>query len=124
MEHQPGDKIRASTVVSGRKVMAQKMVIEVLDDIDGGPADGTTAFGFDSRMFEIDLSSKNRAKLEKALQPFIDAGRRTSSARRKTSPAAKHDQRAVRAWGQENGFKVSERGRIPAEVTAAYEAAH
>ena len=30
----------------------------------------------------------------------------------------------VRAWARENGFAVSERGRIPAEIWAAYEAAH
>lgn len=104
--------------------MAQRMQVFYEDDIDGSEAEGTTTFGFDGKTFEIDLSGKNRAKLEKALAPFIDAGRRTSSARRKTSSAPRHDQRAVREWGQQNGFKVSERGRIPAEVTAAYEAAH
>ena len=32
--------------------------------------------------------------------------------------------RAVRAWANENGLTVSDRGRIPADIIAAYEAAH
>ncbi|SER25024.1 DNA polymerase-3 subunit epsilon [Actinokineospora terrae] len=31
---------------------------------------------------------------------------------------------AVRAWGQANGYRVSDRGRIPLEVTNAYQRAH
>ena len=30
----------------------------------------------------------------------------------------------VRAWARENGFEVSPRGRVPAEVQAAWQAAH
>jgi hypothetical protein len=30
----------------------------------------------------------------------------------------------VRAWARENGYQISDRGRIPAEVTEAYSAAH
>jgi hypothetical protein len=30
----------------------------------------------------------------------------------------------VRAWAKENGFEVSERGRISAEIREAYDAAH
>ena len=30
----------------------------------------------------------------------------------------------VRAWAKENGYSVSERGRVPAAVLEAYEAAH
>jgi hypothetical protein len=34
------------------------------------------------------------------------------------------DRAAVRAWAQEAGLAVSERGRISAEVMNQYEAAH
>jgi hypothetical protein len=34
------------------------------------------------------------------------------------------DTAAVRAWARENGYQISDRGRIPAEVTEAYSAAH
>jgi hypothetical protein len=30
----------------------------------------------------------------------------------------------VRAWARDQGIKISERGRIPAEVLAKYNAAH
>jgi hypothetical protein len=30
----------------------------------------------------------------------------------------------IRAWAAENGYEVSARGRVPAEVRAAYEAAN
>jgi hypothetical protein len=31
---------------------------------------------------------------------------------------------AVRAWARQNGHQVSDRGRIPASVQAAYDKAH
>jgi hypothetical protein len=34
------------------------------------------------------------------------------------------DTKAVRQWASENGYNVSSRGRIPAEVVQAYEAAN
>lgn len=34
------------------------------------------------------------------------------------------DTAAVRAWARENGYEISDRGRLPAEVTEAYAAAH
>ena len=34
------------------------------------------------------------------------------------------DLAAVRAWAKDNGFEVSERGRISQKVTDAYSAAH
>lgn len=37
-----------------------------------------------------------------------------------TSP----DTSAVRAWAREHGFDVADRGRLPAEVRQAYDAAH
>lgn len=45
----------------------------------------------------------------------------------KKSTAAKKkgpDPAAVRAWAEENGYEVSPRGRVPADVLAAYEAAN
>lgn len=36
--------------------------------------------------------------------------------------AAKASVSEVRAWAKENGFEISDRGRLPAEVWAAWEA--
>lgn len=46
------------------------------DDLDGSDDAETISFGFGGVVYEIDLGQKNRAKLEKALAPFIEAGRR------------------------------------------------
>jgi hypothetical protein len=107
--------------------MAKTVSVVVTDDLDGSPEAETVAFAFNGQGYEIDLGQKSRAKLEKSLQPFVDAGRRT--AQRRTGKAARDtgpsiDRAAVRAWAVGQGLKVSERGRISAEVMSKYEAAH
>ena len=109
--------------------MAQKTVVTLEDDIDGSEAGGTVTFALNGVQYELDLSGKNHDKLLKAFEPYVSGGRkvRTGAARssRGTAPAPKrHDQSAVREWARAEGMKVSERGRIPADVLAKYEAAH
>ena len=107
--------------------MAQTVNVVVTDDLDGSPDAETVTFGFDGQSYEIDLGKKNRAKFEKSLQPFMDAGRRTTlrrTARAARGGRSRTDNAAVRAWAAEHGLKVSERGRIGAEVVSKYEAAH
>ena len=68
-------------------IMAKTVNVVVTDDLDGTREAQTVAFTFYGQGYEIDLGQKNRAKLEKSLQPFMDAGRRTT-AQRKTAKAA------------------------------------
>jgi len=111
--------------------MAQRVNIVLDDDLDGGPADETVTFALDGVSYEIDLSSANAAALRDALAPYVGHGRR-SGGRRASSPrssaprasAGKRDLADVREWARQNGHKVSERGRISAEVQAAYDKAH
>ena len=108
--------------------MAKTINVVVTDDIDGSRAAGTVTFTFNGQEYEIDLSEKNRVRLEKSLQPFIAAGRR-AVVQRKTVRAARPagpriDRAAIRAWAAGQGLQVSERGRISAEVMSKYEAAH
>ena len=103
------------------------------DDLDGSPNAETVTFSFDGRNFEIDLSKKSRSALEKALKPYIDAGRTvggrgsraggTSRSRGRRSSSGSVDLAAVRAWAAENGIAVSDRGRISASVLEQYHAA-
>jgi hypothetical protein len=107
--------------------MAKTVNVVITDDLDGSPGAETVSFGIDGHSYEIDLGQKNLAKLQKSLQPFIDAGRRTAHRRaakpaRGAAPGA--DRAAVREWAASQGLKVSERGRISAEVLTKYEAAH
>lgn len=106
--------------------MARQVRVFLVDDIDGSPDARTIEFSLGRDSYTIDLTEKNIAKLETALAPFVEKaakGSRKASARR---PAARRqtDNNAVRQWARENGRKVSDRGRIPADVVAAYEAAH
>lgn len=106
--------------------MAKTMSVVITDDLDGSPDAETLAFSIDGQSYEIDLSKKNLAKFQKSLQPFMDAGRRTAhrrTARTGRATGPRTDRAAVRAWAAEHGLKVSERGRISAEVMSRYEAA-
>ena len=105
--------------------MAQRVHIVLEDDLDGGDATETLLFGLDGVGYEIDLSDKNAAKLRDSMAKYVASARRTSprarrSARR-SSPGPTTAQ--VREWARANGYVVSDRGRISAEIRTAYEAA-
>lgn len=113
--------------------MARRIVHQLVDDIDGtilGIGEGETVhFSLNSTAYEIDLTTENADAFRKALEPYIAAARRASASparggsSRKRSAAAP-ETAAIREWANENGHKVSERGRIPATVIEAYRAAH
>lgn len=102
------------------------------DDLDGSPDAETISFSYAGSDYTIDLAKKNKAAFEKALKPYLDAATSTSSRRSSRSSSTRSSARrrssvdtsAVRAWAQENGMEVSERGRISREVLEAYHAAH
>lgn len=108
--------------------MAQKVQVILVDDIDGGDASETVSFALDGISYEIDLNDDNAARLRDAMAPWVGHGRRVGgrssggrkAARRSTGSAKGTDTAAVREWAKTNGFKVSERGRISAEVMEAY----
>ena len=47
--------------------MAQRIQTLLIDDLDGGEADGTVRFGLDGTDYEIDLSAAHSQELHKAL---------------------------------------------------------
>lgn len=105
--------------------MAQRVVVTLSDDIDGGEASETVAFGLDGKTYEIDLSSHNAEQLRNALAPFVEAGRKRSrSGRAFHRTAVAPDPKAVRAWAESNGLGVPARGRIPRRVYEAFNQAH
>ena len=106
--------------------MAQKVNVIVTDDLDGSENAETVSFGFEGKTYEVDLAKKNRAKLEKALAPFIEAGRKTSVPRRSRAAAngSGPDRAVVRTWARSQGIQMSDRGRISAATMAKYQAAH
>jgi len=113
--------------------MSQRTEIQLIDDLDGTVATQTVRFKLDGRELEIDLSDKNAARLRKALDPYVAAGRRlgsqTGTSRRLTvaggaSGMTKEEVADVRSWARSNGYEVADRGRITADIVEAYHAAH
>jgi nucleoid-associated protein Lsr2 len=106
--------------------VAQRTQILYVDDIDGSAAEGTVRFGIDGADYEIDLNKKHADQFAKAIRPYIDAARKVPSSRRpaRGPRPARHNQSDVRAWARAQGLKISDRGRIPADMLAKYESAH
>lgn len=110
--------------------MAQRTVVELIDDIDGDIAAETVEFSLDGVSYIIDLSPHNADKLRKGLAPYVDKARRAAASKTGRAVKAKiersvggRDRSAdIRAWAKEHGIAVNDRGRIPAQVTAAYQA--
>ncbi len=115
--------------------MAQKVITEFIDDIDGSPAERTVTFAVDGAYYEIDLSAENIAEFKSVIGGFIKSARkvkgsRNSNGRRARSAGAdggrqsREQTRAVRAWARQHGHNISNRGRIPASVRQAFDQAH
>jgi hypothetical protein len=106
--------------------MAQKVHVVLIDDIDGGDADETVRFALDGVAYEIDLSASNAARLRNAMAEFVGHARRAPSrSGGRRGRGGGHGRSAeIRAWAREQGLPVPERGRIPADLAAKYEAAH
>jgi hypothetical protein len=110
--------------------MAKKVQVLLVDDVDkSSPADETVSFSLDGVSYEIDLTSDNATKLRDDLAVWIGhaertGGRRSTSKAGARSSSRRQDSSAVREWARDNGYKVSERGRISGEVQAAYDKAH
>ncbi|MEE1740217.1 Lsr2 family protein [Streptomyces sp. BE147] len=110
--------------------MAQRVVVTLSDDIDGGTAAETVSFALDGKSYEIDLNTVNAKKLRKTLAPYVAAGRKQThagkSGRKPTSyhhTALAPDPAAVRAWARSHRMEVPARGRIPKKVYEAFHAA-
>ncbi|GGT54472.1 histone-like nucleoid-structuring protein Lsr2 [Streptomyces purpureus] len=113
--------------------MAQRVVVTLFDDIDGGEAAETVTFGLDGKAYEIDLNPANAKKLRKALAPYMAAGRKRSTGggagrtakeikapKERTFTSLEPDPAAVRAWAQSHKMDVPARGRIPKRVYEAF----
>ncbi|WP_019819395.1 histone-like nucleoid-structuring protein Lsr2 [Saccharomonospora saliphila] len=112
--------------------MAQQILVSLVDDLDGSEADETVQFALDGVTYEIDLSSDNAEELRDALAHYVEharkaGGRKKLSGRRRnghkqarSSSAEREQNKAIRAWAKENGYEISDRGRIPSEVADAY----
>lgn len=112
--------------------VAQKVQTLFIDDIDGGEAEGTVRFALDGTEYEIDLSAKHTEELRSALGKYVTHARKVSAAARRGGRAAGRGARGtgsmlntteIRNWAREQGYDIKDRGRVPADLVAKYQAA-
>jgi hypothetical protein len=118
--------------------MARKVQVILSDDLDENlSADETVAFSLDGTSYEIDLADKNAKEMRDVFSRYVSAARKVGRGSRASgggtggsrgrSTGGRMDREqagAIREWARKNGHSVSDRGRIPASVVDAYEAAH
>ena len=122
--------------------MAKQYVIELTDDIDGTAiAEGTgesISFSVNGVDYSIDLEDKNATEFHRKRDYSIQHAERVGGRQRKpatprpsavaeSAPSTRRgpeQTRAIREWANANGYTVNSRGRIPAEVVEAYDAAN
>lgn len=125
--------------------MAKQVIYELVDDIDGTAIDEgegeSIEFSLDGVDYVIDLKSKNVNDFRKKIEYYVDHATRVGGRKRKSAPAGgvaaapaaqpasstKRDPaqtRAIRQWAADSGYEINDRGRIPADIVEAYEAAN
>lgn len=117
--------------------MPERVRVELVDDLDGSPAEESVHWGWEGRQLVIDLNKKNAEKFRKAVEAFVAASRADEQAKparrtpgipkptkKRSGASGRQDVATVRGWARENGMTVPDRGRLKPEVLEAYDKAH
>ncbi|KNC20466.1 hypothetical protein AC792_00475 [Arthrobacter sp. RIT-PI-e] len=114
--------------------MAQKIQVQLVDDLNGEEAHETVRFGLDGTNYEIDLTEDNANHFRHILSEYVDKARKSNTGGRKSqggqkststgSGRSKEETQAIRQWAQDNGHNPSARGRITQSIIDAYNQAH
>ena len=121
-------------------VVARITQVVVTCDLEDGEvtASDSISFTYNGKTYTLDLCQKHTEEVKNTLEAYAHAGhsaargprgrrRATAGGRaRSTRPAAAargESQAEIRQWARAQGYAVGDRGRIPGEVRAAYEAA-
>lgn len=108
--------------------MAQRVQVQLVDDLNGEEAQETVRFGLDGTEYEIDLTTDNADKLRSALSQYAGVARKASGRRRgqggqsgsSTGRAKRDEVQQIRRWAQDNGYDPSSRGRVSQSIVDAY----
>ena len=116
--------------------MARKIQVLLTCDFDDDdtPAVETVVYTYDSVTYAFEACQAHLDEFAATMDGFVAHSRRegTSGRSRNGAPAAaarpirtaaREDLSSIREWARGKGFQVSDRGRIPAEIRHAYEAA-
>jgi hypothetical protein len=110
--------------------MAQQVLVQLVDDLDGSSSDDITTvqFGMDGVTYEIDLTAPNADRLRNTLTDYVTNARRTGGRVKRGTPsvngsrgAANGEAGQIREWAQANGHELAARGRIPAHIVELYQ---
>jgi len=106
--------------------------VVVVSDLSGTPGARSYLITVGPTTYGIDLTDAEFAEYEAAVAPYVNAGRRIAD----RAPQAGLDVRpasgrrssvetaAIKAWGRENGYTFSDRGRLPQELLNGFRQAH
>lgn len=115
--------------------MAKKTIQIITSDLSGdelAAGEGETiTFSIGGADYSIDLTDAEADELRATFERYVSVARRASSrggptsTSRKSSGSGRSSEELahIRAWANENGHAVSERGRIKAEVIEAFDRA-
>jgi Lsr2 len=73
--------------------MAERIQVELVDDIDGSPAHHTVTFGLDGVTYEIDLSERHAQELRSVFGRYIRRARTPDSAPRASRQQEREERR-------------------------------
>jgi hypothetical protein len=107
--------------------MTQRIQVLLVDDLDGSPAEETVSFSLDGVSYEIDLTAPHAAEMREAMAQWIASSRRAggrTSRGRGRRQGADNQVSVIRAWALANGYQISDRGRVSAEIREAYAKVH
>lgn len=109
--------------------MAQKVSVILIDDIDDSEATETVPFGLDGTQYEIDLNSGHAQELREQLDLYVRKARKVTgpagrAGRGRRTGANDARNKEIRNWARGQHLDVNERGRIPADIVAQFEAAN
>ncbi len=119
--------------------MAQRTQVIMTCDVHDGEADAvdTVAFTVEGQAYECELCEAHLAEFREAMEIWSSHSRVMSrgrggqsgggssrGGRRRAGSGDGPSTADVREWARAQGLPVSTRGRVPAELHAAFEAAH
>ncbi|QNJ57084.1 nucloid associated Lsr2-like [Gordonia phage Rabbitrun] len=114
--------------------MSRQEVIRVIDDYDGQPIENeepiVMEFSVEGEQYQLDLRPSNVTKFQKDMTKWTDKAQKVGGRRKRRAKAVAPTKAAksaelaeIRNWARDNGYEVSDKGRVPAEIREAFEAA-
>lgn len=91
--------------------------VSLIDDLDGISGASERKFSVGGVSYVIDLHDENYKEFLMAIEPWRSAARVERKGEYKLTP---EDRIKIRAWAQQNGMEIKERGRFPHATIQGY----